>query len=115
MTSELQMSVRFAIHPGKLHDFKSIAAQCVESARTKDSGTLQYDWFFNADETECVVRERYRDSAAVLEHAANLGDLMGIIASVSDPELEVFGDPSGDLVQALAALAPRYYSAYQSL
>ena len=32
------------------------AASAMQSVREKDSGTLQYDWFFNNDETECVVK-----------------------------------------------------------
>ena len=71
--SELQVTVRLTIHDGKLSEFKEVAAQLMQSVRENDSGTLQYDWFFNADQTECVVRERYRDSEAVLEHVANLG------------------------------------------
>jgi quinol monooxygenase YgiN len=42
--------------------------------RTKDTGTLQYDIYFNDDQSECIVLERFRDSEALIEHAANLGD-----------------------------------------
>jgi quinol monooxygenase YgiN len=64
--NELQVTARIRIHDGKLDDFKNAAERCVTSVREKDTGTLQYDWFFNDDETECVVRERYRDSDAVI-------------------------------------------------
>jgi quinol monooxygenase YgiN len=113
--SELQLTARFTIHEAKLAQFKSLAEQCMESVRQRDSGTLQYDWFFNADETECVVRERYRDSAAVLEHATNLGDLLPGIAAVSRPDIEIYGAPTAELLEALAGLVPRVYSAYQSI
>jgi hypothetical protein len=43
--------------------------------RTKDTGTLQYDIYFNDDQSECIVLERCRDSEALIEHAAHLGDL----------------------------------------
>ena len=39
-------------------------------------GTLQYEIFFNADESEAIVFERYRVSDAALEHLANIGHLM---------------------------------------
>ncbi len=113
--NELQTTVRFRIHDGKLDEFRSLAAQCMDIVRTKDTGTLQYDWFLSADGKECVLRERYQDSAAVLEHAMNLGDLTGKIVGVSDPELEFFGAPSADLLAALAMLQPRVYSAFQSI
>lgn len=113
--SELQLTARFVIHDSKLDEFKRLAERCMESVRTRDSGTLQYDWFLDADGTECVVRERYRDSAAVLEHAANLGELLPAIAAISDPDIEIYGAPTDELLEALAELAPRVYSAYQSL
>lgn len=35
--------------------------------RTKDTGTLRYDTYFNDDESECVILEFYRDSQAAME------------------------------------------------
>ena len=31
----------------------------MQLAREKDTGTLRYELFFNADKTECVVHEDY--------------------------------------------------------
>ena len=98
-----------------LGEFKSLVNRCIEIVREKDSGTLQYDWFLNADGTECVLRERYRDSDAVLEHASNLGDLTRRFMSISDPDVEIYGAPTDVLLEALAALQPRVYSAYRSI
>jgi hypothetical protein len=61
----------------KVEEFKRLSAQAMEIVRTKDTGTLQYDIYFNDDQSECMVLERYRDSEAAIEHAANLGDLRG--------------------------------------
>jgi hypothetical protein len=54
-----------------------LSAQAMEIVRPKDTGTLQYDIYFNHDESEAIVLERYRDSKALIEHAAHLGDLSG--------------------------------------
>lgn len=112
---ELQLTTRFRIHDGKVDEFKRLAAESMARTRERDSGTLQYDWFLAEDGSECVLRERYRDSAAVLEHAMNLGELIPGIVGVSDPEVEIYGAPTADLVEALAGLAPRVYSPFQSL
>src|SRR5215475_2877077 len=72
--NELQSIARLKIHPGKLEEFKRLAAKCMESVRTRDTGTLHYDWFFSSDYAECLVYERYRDSEALLERIANLGE-----------------------------------------
>lgn len=49
-SSELTGIARFKIHEGKLEEFKRLSAEAMEIARTKDTGTLQYDIYFN-DET----------------------------------------------------------------
>jgi hypothetical protein len=46
---EVQAIARLKIHPGKLAEFERLAAACMESARTKDTGTLQYEQYFNSD------------------------------------------------------------------
>jgi quinol monooxygenase YgiN len=113
--SELQVIARLKIHDGKLEEFKHVAEKCMESVRTKDSGTLQYDWFFSSDHSECVVHERYRDSDAVLEHNANLGETLGELLETCSASGEVFGAPSPELKKALEGVNVRIYSEYQSI
>jgi quinol monooxygenase YgiN len=69
--NELQGIARFKMHEGKLEEFKRLSAQCMEIVRTKDTGTLQYEIYFNDDQSDCMVLERYRDSEALIEHAAH--------------------------------------------
>jgi quinol monooxygenase YgiN len=113
--SEIQVTARLKIHDGKLEEFKRIAKKCMQSLRTKDSGTLQYDWFFSGDQSECVVHERYRDSNAVLEHNANLGETLRELLEMCSGSGEVFGSPSQDLVEGLKRIGARIYSPYQSI
>lgn len=111
---EIQLTARASIHDGKLEEFKALAAQCVRAVREKESGALQYDWFFNQAQTECVVRETYRDSEAVLEHMANLGPVLEAIFKTGDWTFEVFGSPSAELARAAASLNAKIYSPFQS-
>lgn len=113
--SEITGIARQNIHPGKLDEFKRLAAACMECARTKDSGTLQYDFYFNADESECIVIERYRDSAALQEHLQNLGDLMGAIMQICTTTGEVLGEPSAELAKGLAEYGVPIYTPYLRL
>ena len=92
---ELQGIARLKIHPGKLKEFKRLAAQCMQSARTLDNGTLQYEWYFSEDQSECLVFERYRDSNALLEHIANLGETMGALFKTCSGSGELCGTPHG--------------------
>ena len=113
--SELHAIARLKIHHGKLEEFKRLAVKCMESVRTRDFGTLQYDWFFSDDHSECVVHERYRDSAALLEHGANLGDTMAALLHTCSISGEIYGRPSPELMKALEGFDVRIYSPYQSI
>ncbi|MFY9588949.1 MAG: antibiotic biosynthesis monooxygenase [Actinomycetota bacterium] len=115
--SELYGIARFKIHEGKLEEFKRLSAQSMEIVRTKDTGTLQYDTYFNDDQSECVVIERYRDSEAAMEHNANMGDLMEpILATVSVVHGELLGEPSAELRAKLAGMeVPVLFTPFQSM
>jgi len=99
--SELQCVARLKIHDGKLDESKRLAAKCAELVRTKDTGTLQYELYFNSDNTECLVFERYRDSQALLDHHKNLGDTMAAILKTCTGSGEVCGTPTPELIEQL--------------
>ena len=100
---ELVGIARFRFHEGKLEEFKRLSAQAGEIVRTRDTGTLQYDLYFNDDQSECMVFERFRDSDALLEHFTNLGDLVeAILATVTVVHGELLGEPSAELRARLA-------------
>ena len=113
--SELQGIARIKFHEGKVEEFKRLSAQAVEIARTKDSGTLQYDIYFNDDQSEGIVIERYRDSDALIEHGANLGDLAGAIFATGSFSGEVLGEPSAELRASLADSPVRIFTPHQSM
>src|SRR5260221_10801212 len=94
--SELQGIARFKFHEGKLEEFKRLAARCMEIVRAEDTGTLQYDVYFNDDQSECIVVERYRDSAALIEHAAHLGDMNAAISATGSVSGVLLGEPNAE-------------------
>jgi quinol monooxygenase YgiN len=101
------------IAPGDLAEFKRLAAELLELSKS-EAGALQYDWFFSADETRCVVRETYANSDAVLAHLANVGELVGKLAAVGGGlQIEGFGPVSPQLLDAAAALQPTIYKFFQ--
>jgi quinol monooxygenase YgiN len=114
---ELMGIARFKIHEGKLEEYKRLSAQAMEIVRTKESGTLQYDTYFNDDQSECVVIERYRDSEAATEHAANLADVSAaVLAAVDVVHGELLGEPSAELRAKLAGSeVPQLFTPYESM
>ena len=114
--SELLGIARFRFHEGKVEEYKRLSAQAMEIVRTKDSGTFQYDIYINDDESECMVIERYRDSAALIEHFENLSDLVEtILATVSVVHGEILGEVSADLRANLADGPVQLFTPYQSM
>jgi hypothetical protein len=64
-----------------------------------------------------VIVERYRDSDAAMEHAANLAEISAaVLAIVSVVHGELLGDPSPELRAKLAGMAvPKLFTPYHSM
>ena len=113
--SELQGIARFKFHEGKLEEFKRLSAQCMEIVRTKDTGTLQYEIYFNDDQSEAIVYERYRDSEALIEHTAHLGDIGEAILATGSVSGELLGEPKAELRAKLADSPVRLFRPFLSM
>jgi len=101
--SELIGIARFKFREGRRDDYLRLSEQANAIVAAKDSGTLQYDLFLNDDQSECMIVERYRDSEAAMEHAANLGHLFDdVLATVTIVHGELLGDVSPELRANLA-------------
>jgi quinol monooxygenase YgiN len=112
--SELQGIARYKFHDGKVEEFKRLSAQCMEIVRTKDTGT-QYEIYFNDDQSECIVLERYRDSEALIQHLANLGDIGEAILATGSVSGELLGEPSAELRANLAGSPVRLFTPFLSM
>lgn len=76
----------------------------------------QYDVYFNADESESVVIERFRDSDALIQHSANLGDeFMAAVLATGTVTGELLGEPSPELKAMLGDSPPQLFTPYISL
>jgi Antibiotic biosynthesis monooxygenase len=102
-----------SVSAANLMDFKRIAAEALAVTVT-EPGTLQYDWFFNDDETVCVIQETYEDSDAFFAHFGNVGALLGpLMEKGGVVKLDVFGTPSQEVQDALAAFQPTLFTLSQ--
>ena len=114
--SELQGIARFKFDEGKLEEFKRLSAQCMQIVRTKDTGTLpDPEMYFNDDQSECIVLERYKDSEALIQTSRT----SGISWRRSWPRApfsgELLGEPSADLRAQLAGGPVRLFTPFQSM
>lgn len=107
--SELQGIARFRFHPGKVEEFKRLAAQAMEIVRRSEPGTLQYETYFNEDESEAVVLERYRDSQALIDHGQHMAELMEPILATGTVSGELLGEPSPELRALITGDNPQVF------
>jgi quinol monooxygenase YgiN len=112
---EIKGIARVRFHPGKVDEWKRLTNQAMEIVRTKDEGTLQYEIFFNEDETEAIVFERYRDADAALAHFANISHLMEPLMATADVTGEVLGTPSETMRAQLGASEPKLFTPWMAL
>ena len=113
--SELQGIARFRFHPGKVEEFKRLSARAMEIVRGSEPGTLQYETYFNEDESEAVVLERYRDSQALIDHGQHMAELMDPILATAAVTGELLGELSPELRALMTGDQPQLFTLYQSL
>ncbi|MFR9727781.1 putative quinol monooxygenase [Saccharopolyspora sp. MS10] len=109
---EVWAVARVKLHEGKLEDFKRAAARCQERTRAEDTGTLRYEIYLNADESECVLIEGYRDVDALIEHNANLGDLLPAMLGTGSVSAELLGHFSDEFKQRWQGEPVRFLDAF---
>jgi quinol monooxygenase YgiN len=112
---EIKGIARVRFHPGKVDEWKRLTNQAMEIVRTKDEGTLQYEIFFNEDETEAIVFERYRDADAALAHFANISHLMEPLMATADVTGEVLGTPNETMRAQLGEGEPKLFTPWMAL
>ena len=112
--NEIKGIARVKFHPGKLDEWKRLTHQAMEIVRTRDPGTLQYEVFFNDDETEAIVFERYRDADAALEHFANIEHLMEPLMASATITGEVLGTPNETMQAQLRGDQPKLFTPWMA-
>ena len=115
--SELIGIARFKFLEGRREEYLRLSEQATELVRANEPGTLAYDLYLNGDQSECMFIERYRDSEAAIEHAANLGHMFdAVLATVSVVHGELLGEPSPELRAKLAGSdVPALFTPYRSM
>ena len=112
---ELIGIARFRFHPGKVEEYKRLSAQAMDIVRAKETGTLEYAIYFNEDESEAVVIERFASSEALLEHGANMSEISPQVLATATVEGELLGEPNAELRAKLTGPEPQLFTPYISL
>ena len=110
MSDHVSWMLELSIKPGELANLKALIREMVESTRATEPGTLNYEWFFNADENVCHIWERYVDSAAAMTHLGNFGEKFAerFMAALEPTRFIVYGSPTEDVREALSPFGVAY-------
>ncbi len=112
---QIKATALFKIKAGKLEEFKQLIPDFISAVKEKDPGTVTYDWHLYEERMECVVLEIYTDSQSVLAHAGNVGELLQKALDAADLSLELYGNPSDELKNALAGLNIKIYPFFSGM
>jgi len=68
MNQQVFWIFEFSINDAELDNLKALMKEMVDSTKANEPGTIAYEWYIGANEKDCHVYERYRDSAATVTH-----------------------------------------------
>lgn len=109
---QISTYAKFKIHPGQLAAFKALARQASEIVNAREPGTRFYEWYMNADGTECVALDSYVDIDAMKVHIQNIGPIMRQLLAISDRYVEIYGlDPLPELQGRSTTKSGDYFGA----
>jgi hypothetical protein len=106
---------RFKFDDGKLEEFKRLVRSIHGDRADQGHRNAAIRDLLHDDQSECTVLERYKDSEALIQHAANAGDLMEAILATGSVCGELLGEPSANLQAQLAGRPVRPCTHFQSM
>src|SRR5690348_7512422 len=111
MNESIYWLFALSIQPRQMEEFRALMKAMIESARG-EVDTQSFDWTLSEDSKTCHIFVRHSDCAAAMIHlrtfqakfAAKLMDLAKPLSLV------VYGKPTPQLRDALAAFSPSFMS-----
>src|SRR5918999_4187920 len=94
------------IEEGKKEEYKKPIQDMSRAVEANEPDTINYRFYLNESETECIVWETYANSEAVLVHINGVASqtILPKVHSVSRiSKLDVYGNPSKELQMVLAS------------
>lgn len=111
----IHFRAEFIIKDGKMKEFKKLVRNMSKLVESNEPGTLSYRFYFDREETKCVVHEIYTNAEAVFAHNNGLASqtILPKIFSVSRiVKFEIYGKPSNKLQKILTNFSPKTYNLF---
>ena len=109
MGTDVSWMIELSVNSGSEEDLRALINDAVTATRNEPR-TLAYEWSLSPDGSICHIYERYADSAAVMEHLAAFRAKFAdrFMKLVKPVRITMYGSPSQELKDALAALNPLF-------
>jgi quinol monooxygenase YgiN len=102
------------IEEGKVEEYKKLVQDMSRAVEANEPDTINYQFYLNKAETECIVWETYASSEAVFAHINGIASqtilLRFIMSKIS--RLDVYGNPGEELQKALRSIGPQTYNLF---
>ena len=112
----IHLKAELIIKDGKLKEYKKLVRKMSNLVETNEPDTLSYHFYFNRDETKCIVQEIFANSDAVIAHnnsPASQTMLPKILSVSRISKLEVYGNPSKKLQKVLTSVSLENYYLFE--
>ena len=113
--NQIHFRAEFTIEEGKIEEYKKLVQDMSRIVEANEPDTIDYQFYLNKDETECIVHETYANSEAVLAHITGVASqtIIPKVFSVSRiSRFDVYGNPSTELQKALTSFSPQTYDLF---
>ena len=85
--------VELEIRPDQGDELEDVMQEMADRTRADEPGTLEYQWFLNADGDACYICERYADADAAVAHSRSFSPELEQRAQAFRPvRLTAFGE-----------------------
>ena len=103
----IHIRAEVTIEEGKKEEYKKLIQDMIGAVEANEPGTINYQFYFDKSESECIVWETYADSEALLAHNSGVASqtILPKIHGVSKiRRLDVYGNPSEELQNVLSGI-----------
>jgi quinol monooxygenase YgiN len=109
MQGQVSWVLETTVKPGQLDTFKALMDEMAEGSSTEPH-TLNYEWYISDDGGTIHLYEKYADSDAMIAHLGGFLEKWAprFMSSIDPTRFTVYGDPSHEAREMLAAFAPTY-------
>jgi quinol monooxygenase YgiN len=111
----IHFRIEFIIKDGKIKEFKKLVRNMSRVVEANEPDTLSYRFYFDRNQTNCIVHEIYANSEAVFAHSNSLA-LQRILPKIFGlsriSKFEVYGNPSKKLQKILTGFSPETYNLF---